>query len=67
MRDFLRGTFGMLLQIVLTVLGLFFLAASCVGVVFSPGAGAVGVVLGILCLCAAFGIRYWLGTIHRHR
>ena len=67
MQDFLRGTFGALLHIVLTILGVFFFAVSCVGVFSSPGFGVVGVILGILCLCAAFGIRYWLGTIHRHR
>ena len=65
MRDFLRGTFGVFLRIVLLVLGLVFLGLSC-GT--DSGVGSVLlIVLGVLCFCAMAGISYWLGTIHRHR
>jgi len=65
MADFLRGTLGVLLQIVLTVAGISLLGLSCV-----PGSEArsiVFIILGVVCFCAVAGVRYWLGTIHRHR
>ena len=61
MRDFLRGTIGKLLQVVLTILGFVFLFVG----IFSGS--IITVVVGILCWCIAFGIRYWLGQIFRHR
>jgi len=65
MRDFLRGTMGCALQIVLFILGIVLIGASCVA---SLGAGnIVFLVLGILCFCAVAGIRYWLGNIFRIR
>lgn len=63
--DFLRGTLGVLLQIVLTVAGIVLLGFSCV-----PGSEARSIafiILGIVCFSAVAGVRYWLGTIHRHR
>jgi hypothetical protein len=65
MRDFLRGTMGCVLQIVLFVAGF-----SLIGVGADRGLDALGkllLVLGILCFCAVFGIRYWLGNIFRIR
>lgn len=71
MKDFLRGMFGRFLQIVLAVL--------CIILIFSGffaysagGAsqtvlGWVLFVLGILCGCAVFGIRYWLSSVVRIR
>jgi hypothetical protein len=65
MKDFLRGTLGVFAQIVLLILGIVLIGASCVA---SLGVGnIVLLVLGILCLCAVAGIRYWLGHIVRMR
>ena len=65
MKDFLRGTMGCALQIVLLVAGCLLIAYS------GDGGSAVSrnlmLVLGILCFCAVFGIRYWLGNIFRIR
>ena len=65
MKDFLRGTFGVFAQIVLVVLGMVLIGASCVAGL-GPG-NIVLLVLGILCFCASAGIRYWLGHIVRMR
>jgi len=65
MRDFLRGTLGILLQVVLTILGIGLLGLSCLG--GSSGGGIILIILGILCFCAVGGIRYWLGHIARIR
>jgi len=68
MKDFLRGTLGTLLQIVLGLLGgglVLFGGLSCV--VGSKAGGSLLVILGILCFCAVVGIRYWLGSIIRPR
>jgi hypothetical protein len=59
MKDFLRGTFGMYLQIMLITLGVLSIVAGCVagqrvGNIVLP-------VLGILCFGAVAGIRHWLG------
>lgn len=67
MRDFLRGTFGILLQVILVILGMILLIGGCIGTIASPSGGILVTVLGILCLCAAGGIRYWLGHIIRNR
>ena len=65
MKDFLRGTMGCALQIVLFVVGCFLIA-------YSVDTGSdvsqnLLIVLGILCFCAVTGIRYWLGNIFRIR
>jgi hypothetical protein len=72
MRDFLRGTFGKLLQILLLIIGSIFMLFGFTSCVFSGGGGkgvavVVFYILGILCYCASYGIKYWLGTIYRHR
>ena len=65
MKDFLRGTLGVLAQIVLLMLGIVLLIGGCVA---GSGAGSIAmIILGILCLCAVAGIRYWLGHIVRMR
>ncbi len=65
MKDFLRGTAGCALQIVLFVAGV-----SLIGLAADHDFDAVGklfLVLGILCFCAMAGIRYSLGNIFRIR
>ena len=65
MKDFLRGTMGCALQIVLVVAGV-----SLIGLAAERGFDAVGnlfLVVGILCFCAVAGIRYALGNIFRIR
>jgi uncharacterized membrane protein len=64
-KDFLRGTMGCALQIVLVVA-----AVSLIGLAADHNFDAVGkffLVLGILCSCAVAGIRYSLGNIFRIR
>ena len=65
MKDFLRGTVGCALQIVLFVAGCFLIAYS--GNTGSGVSQNLLIVLGILCFCTVFGIRYWLGNIFRIR
>jgi hypothetical protein len=65
MRDFLRGTMGCALQIVLFVAGCFLIAYGADR--DSDVARNLMIVLGILCFCAVGGIRYWLGNIFRIR
>ena len=67
MRDFLKGTLGTVLQVVLVFLGVVLLGASCVAGVYSSAMGIVCLVLSILCFCTVAGIRYWLGHIVRMR
>jgi hypothetical protein len=68
MRDFLRGTLGRLAQVILGILGLFFLIVSLVSCGASHTAeGYIFLFLCILCWCAIGGIRYWLGHIVRMR
>jgi hypothetical protein len=65
MKDFLRGTMGCALQIVLVVAGV-----SLIGLAAHHDFDALGklfMVLGILCFCAVAGIRYSLGNIFRMR
>lgn len=58
-KDFLVGTFGKVLEIVLIGAGAFLLID---GLIF----GAIGKIIGgILCLGASFGIMYALGQIIR--
>jgi len=72
MNDFLRGTFGRLLQIVFSLLSLILIFSgimSC-GVGVRSGDTVLGwilFVLGVVSGCAAFGVRYWLGHIGRIR
>ena len=67
MRDFLRGTLAAVLQFVLIGLGVVLLGVSCVGSLHSGTLAIVSLILGILCFCAAAGIRYWRGRIIRIR
>jgi len=68
MKDFLAGTFGKFLQLVLSVLGLVFLIVGFVSCASeNVTIGAILFLLGILCFCAVFGVRYWLGHIMRLR
>ena len=65
MKDFLRGTMGCALQIVLFIAGI-----SLIGLAADYDFDAIGklfMVLGILCFCAVAGIRYSLGNIFRIR
>jgi len=65
MKDFLRGTAGCFLQVVLVVAGF-----SLIGLAAENDFDALGklfLVLGILCFCAVAGIRYSLGNIFRMR
>jgi len=71
MGDFLKGMFGRLLQIILSILsiGLIFsgiMSCSIEGANQTVG-GWILFILGVLCGCAVFGIRYWLGHIARIR
>ena len=61
MGDFLKGTFGKLLQLIFVILGFILLFSGIFG------GNLFLVVVGILFWCASFGIRYWLGHIVRHR
>lgn len=71
MNDFLRGTLGKLAQIVLTLLGFLLLFSGFFSCALSnsgnSGVSIFLVILGIVCFCAVFGIRYWLGSINRLR
>ena len=59
MKDFFRGMFGVYLQTMLITLGILSIGASCMA--GQRVGNIVLLVLGILCLCAVAGIRYWLG------
>lgn len=65
-RDFLVGTFGKVLQVVLVGAGLFLVIS---GLIDDPMGGLLigRIIGGVLCLCASFGIRYALGQIIRFR
>ena len=65
-KDFLVGTFGKVLQVVLVGAGLFLLIS---GLIDDPqGKLLVGRIIGgILCICASFGVRYALGHVVRFR
>ena len=61
MRDFLIGTFGKFLQVILVIAGIIILLIGLFG-------GSIGILIGgILLLCASWGVRYALGHIIRHR
>ena len=65
-KDFLVGTFGKVLQVVLIGAGLYLLINGLIG---DPQGGLLigSIIGGVLCLCASFGIRYALGQIIRFR
>ncbi len=68
MGDFLRGTFGCLLQGVLMVLAFGFMIMGVVACGSNQeGLGGFFVVLSILCFAAEGGVRYWLGHVVRMR
>jgi hypothetical protein len=69
MKDFLAGTFGKLLQILLVIAGIMLLALSCSVPPNTMGtvASVALKILGVVCFCGVFGIRYWLGNIVRLR
>ncbi|MFA6612470.1 MAG: hypothetical protein WCS64_02705 [Dehalococcoidales bacterium] len=66
--DFLRGTFGCMMQLVLVGLALLFGTLGFVSCASdNSGIGGIFIFLSILCLAAEFGIRYALGNINRIR
>ena len=68
MKDFLRGTIGCFLQGILVIAGIVFIVMSIVSCgADSTAIGSLFLVLAIICFCAEFGIRYWLGHIFRQR
>lgn len=72
MKDFLRGALGTLLQWVLAFLSAMFfmgglVSCMCASLNNTTSVGGVFIFLGVLCLCAIAGIRYWLGHIVRMR
>jgi len=68
MKDFLRGTIGRLLQIVLGLTSFICFISGFVSCGNQHmGTGSVLIVVAILCLSAIFGIRYWLGHVIRTR
>lgn len=68
MGDFLRGTFGCLLQGVLMVLAIVFIILGFVSCANDhAGYGSLFIILSVLCFAAEFGVRYWLGRINRIR
>ena len=68
MRDFIRGTLGMLGQIFFLLLSVGLLLGS-IGAFIGENAflGIVLIILGIVSWCAIFGVRYWLGHVTRLR
>ncbi len=68
MGDFLKGTIGRFLQIILAIAGFILIIASFVSCGNEhTGVGTFYLILAILCWSAIFGIRYWLGHIFRQR
>ena len=60
-KDFLVGTFGKLLQVVFVGIGILL-------IIFSGLLGSFGfVIVGVLFLCAAYGVHYAMGYIIKHR
>jgi len=67
-RDFLAGTFGRFLQLVFSVVGLVLFIVGLVSCSDEQVAlGGAFLLLSMLCFCAVFGVRYWLGHIMRIR
>ncbi|MBA7472061.1 hypothetical protein ES707_07381 [subsurface metagenome] len=68
MRDFLKGTMGCVIQIILGIVGIIFMVLSFVSCGNEQtGIGTLYLILTILCWSAVGGIRYWLGHIFRQR
>ena len=68
MKDFLKGTIGCFLQIILVIAGIILTISSFVSCGNEDtGVGTLYLILAFLCWSAVFGIRYWLGHILRHR
>ena len=68
MKDFLRGTIGRFMQIVLAFIGVILFIAGFVSCAAGSAVGSgICIVLAILCFSAIAGIRYWLGNIVRMR
>jgi len=68
MKDFLKGTMGRFLQIILGIAGLGLMISGFVSCGSDhTGMGTLYLVLAILCWSAVFGIRYWLGHIIRQK
>lgn len=68
MQDFLKGMFGKLLQVILALLGIGLFIAGLISCASSHSvASGICLFLSLLCWCAIFGIRYWLGHIVRMR
>jgi len=68
MKDFLKGTIGKMLQILLGIIGLscfVFSFGSCIQ--DNMGQGYLLIFIGFLCFATSFGIRYWLGYIIKTR
>lgn len=68
MKDFIKGTLGKFLQVILAIVGAIFFVVSLVAC--GSGeivGGGIFMALSILSFCAIFGIRYWLGHIIRTR
>jgi len=61
LRDFFTGTLGKLIQILFLILGIMVL----IGGIF--GGSVLAIIIGIVLLCASFGVRYALGSIFRMR
>ncbi len=72
MNDFLKGTFGRLLQIVFGLLSIILIFSGIMSCGFGDSTGDTAsgwilFILGVVSGCAVFGIRYWLGHIGRIR
>ncbi len=71
MKDFLRGTLGRLLQIVLTIAAVILMFSGVNSCVTSDNPQNIGgwalFILGIISACGVFGVRYWLGHIGKLR
>jgi len=65
--DFVRGTVCKLLQVVLLILGLGFGACGVVNWVQGNNVGWVYIIIAIVCFCARYGVKYYLGSIVRFR
>jgi protein-S-isoprenylcysteine O-methyltransferase Ste14 len=71
MGDFLRGTLGLFLQIILSIISIILIFVGFFSCAIGHGGqtviGWILFILGVLCGCAVFGIRYWLGHVVRMR
>lgn len=68
MNDILKGTIGVLIQILLAIVGLLFMFGGMIACIASRNAfGFFFVLLGLICWAAIGGIKYWLGKVVRIR